>query len=302
MNLILLISQAISIALTAYISILGLKKDLRSTKAITKSDAVKTKRWIIILTLLTGVILIANYLNSKIEEITSEKEKIKLHAELSTILKTNKILRNTLDRNSIKESNLIIDNQKQSAKELQNAASNLQTLIHGSNDVPVFRFMVLTKNTLNGKIENFSDLPVYNITGRVINYDAIEGCKITIFKNQKYITNKCSDSVKFELGAMNYIDSHSSATFNLPLFTNTNLKPKGRFVFEIFFNGKHYEQQAIYSVVNHYLLQSVKIVELKNNIIVKSWIPKTSDLPLNSVNWYKEFQNCPLTQIHTFDF
>ncbi len=241
------------------------------------------------------IITTLSVFNVFVSSYTSHTDKKELNDSLAVFRADNYKLRRALDENSIKQSELITKGQKKSADDLNNAANNLVGLIEGSQEVPLFRFVIISDTTLSGVIKNYDYKPVYNIAVSIHNFDNLIKCKTSIINNIKVVNRTCHNENRISYGLRSVVNGNSEDLVDLPKFLNRTRK--GRFLITIKFKSKIYKQEAIYEFKDGKFYQSLRVVELKNDKVIKAWVPKILKSNLTLVNWAKEF---PSYYIHDF--
>jgi len=276
------IGQIITSVLAGTISFVALNKDLRAKTQALNREARLIRAIVIILTFLSIV-------NIVISSYSSDQERQTLKHSIDELASQNTILRRTIDSNSIQQSKLITESQRESAKELIDAADELKGLINGTDSVPIFRFIRLSATTFTGSVFNYSSRPAYKLLAHIANYDKLLGCKFGHDIQRKLmVDSKCIDSVSNELPELPYLNVAANATINLPLPRPLLEGDECRYVFYLTFNGKTYEEQAICKIVNNKILQADRIFETQNNKVLRKWVATYED-PLKIKDWDKEF-------------
>lgn len=287
------LGQIITAIFAALISIISLNKDFRAKTKVLQREARVIKYIIIILTLLS----ISNIFVSTYD---SHADKKALNDSLAVLRRSSDSLRATLNKNSIKQSNLITISQRQSAADLKIAANSLRDAINGSDSIPIITFVSSSSNSLFASLINNSSKPIYNILGHISNYDQLIGCKIITIKKVFYMSTMCIDSATLQFGEVRYVSPKGALDVPLPLFESTNKKTVARYNVSIRLAGKDYEEQVIYKIINNVLFDAVRVIEFKNRKPFKIWFPKRIK-PLKFIDWKKEFP-LNLFEIQRYDF
>jgi hypothetical protein len=275
--MLILLIQVIGAILTAFISLLLLKKDTRTTTEAIRKEALLVNRIIIAVTAVS-------ILNLGISYYLSQNEKAQLVKDKKELKEDNADLMLQLSKNNTEQSKLITY-QKQSARQLTLAANNLQHLINGSKEVPLFHFIMLSNKTLLGTVLNKDYKPVYNLSVRITNYDNLLQCKTKkagVFDMKCFVTNTAYNPLITSLGAKNLY------YLKLPKF---NKKAQwGRYIITLTFNKKSYYEEAVYSnSQKHGLSQALRVIEYDDNAIIHKTIIKSNDYKLKYINWDKAF-------------
>lgn len=275
--MLILLIQVIGAILTAFISLLLLKKDTRTTTEAIRKEALLVNRIIIAVTAVSVLNLGISYYLSQTDKAQLVKDNKELKAD-------NADLKFGLSKNTIAQSKLITY-QKQSARQLTLAATNLQHLINGSKTVPRFHFIVLSNKSLFGTIVNKDRKPAYNLSVKITNYDNLLKCKTgkgRVFDLKCFVSNTIYNPMIASLGA--------SSVYYLKLPKFNSKAAWGRYIITIAFNKKSYCEQAVYSISpKHGLSQALRIIEYEDNTIIHSTEIKNKDYRLKSVNWNKAF-------------
>lgn len=273
----ILLIQVLAAVLTAFIALLLLKKDNRTTTEAIRKEAFLVKKIIIAVTIFSILNLGASFYIAQFDKEQLEKDKKDLKAD-------NAQLRLQLSKNNIEQSQLV-SYQKQSARQLTLAANNLQHIINGSKTAPLFRFILLSNKSLFGTIVNKDSKPVYNLSVRITNYDNLLKCKTKKANSldmKCYVTNTIYNPMIPTLGAK------SIYYLKLPKF---NKKEKwGRYIVTLTFNKKSYYEEAVYNISQKRgLLQTVRLIEYDDNEIIHKTVFNNKDYQLKYIDWNKAF-------------
>ncbi len=274
--MLILLIQVIGAILTAFISLLLLKKDTRTTTEAIRKEALLVNRIIIAVTAVSILNLGISYYISQIDKAQLIKDKKELKQD-------NTNLKFDLSKNTVEQSKLITY-QKQSARQLTLAANNLQHLINGSKTVPLFHLIVLSNKFLLGTIVNKDHKPAYNLSVKITNYDNLLKCKTrkaNVFDLKCFVRNTIYNPMITSLGA------NSVYYLKLPKFNNK--ATWGRYIITIVFNKKSYCQQAVYSISKKGLSQALRVIEYEDNVVIHTTEIKNKDYSLKNVNWNKAF-------------
>ncbi|MEX8546697.1 MAG: hypothetical protein V5804_03765 [Mucilaginibacter sp.] len=309
----LLILQILVIGITAYVSINSLKKDLRSRTEKTKLEAKNNRLAIIIISVISSAISVWSYLESNIDKRILNRNVASIRHDDSLtridnsvireqfvkISKENVALINTIDKNSINQSNLITSSQNKSSKQLVEAASDLRNQINGSNDLPFLSFGNYADKRMLAIISNESSSPIYNIQIAINNFEKFEQCKFIPY-NLKYIfvNDSCRQINDVHYGLFPVIQANSSQTFEIP---NNTIPQHGKVIVEIVFKGKNYIIEGEYLTDNYILYQATRMMELSlnyENILTYKTV-KSSKVAhdLKKVDWEKDFPNRYISNI-----
>jgi hypothetical protein len=274
--MLILLIQVIGAILTAFISLLLLKKDTRTTTEAIRKEALLVNRIIIAVTAVSILNLGISYYISQIDKAQLIKDKKELKED-------NTNLKFELSKNTVEQSKLITY-QKQSARQLTLAANNLQHLINGSKTVPLFHLIVLSNKSLLGTIVNKDHKPAYNLSAKITNYDNLLKCKTrkaNVFDLKCFVRNTIYNPMITSLGA------NSVYYLKLPKFNNKAIW--GRYIITIVFNKKSYREEAVYSISKKGLSQALRVTEYEDNIVIHTTEIKNKDYSLKNVNWNKAF-------------
>ncbi|MGZ3757699.1 MAG: hypothetical protein ACXVAY_04670 [Mucilaginibacter sp.] len=279
------------------ISIVTLNKDLvRSKTEIIRKEARKIKLIVIVLTCLSILSVFASNYNAK-------SNKKALNDSLSALRKDNNNLRHTLNTNSIIQSNLMMENQKESTKKLSDAANSLKDLISGSNEVPIFHFGI-KEDLVFGALFKKDNKPIYNMIASITNFDNYEQCPIKSFNGNKSIKSSCLQENTLNISPIQVLDNVNIDNF-IRLPNSDQKKTQEKYMLTINFKSKKYIEEAIYrkDSLKDNLYQSVRIIELTNDKITKIWMPDLTDkgnIPIADVNWDKEFPDFFIHSVYVF--
>ncbi len=274
-----LLIQVIGAILTAFIALLLLKKDPRTVTEAIRKEAALVKNVIIAVTLVSIINLSVSYYLARSEESVLEKD--------TRALKTdNQDLRSQLSRSNFEQEKLIVY-QKQSARQLTQAANNLQQVINSSSQAPLFHFMLVHNKTLIGTVVNKDDKPLYNLSVRITNYDNLLGCRGNKAAPSR-VDPKCYVTNTLYNPMIATLDGRSTYYLKLP---KLNARAKtGRFIISLTVNKRTYYEQAVYSVSKKNVLsQALRLIEYNDNAIIHKAVITSRDYRLNYINWTKAF-------------
>ena len=272
-----LLIQVIGAILTAFIALLLLKKDPRTATEAIKKEASLVKNIVIAVT-------VVSVINLSISHYIAQSERAQLENDRKALKADNADLRSQISRSNLEQAKLITY-QKQSARQLTQAANNLQHLISSSNQVPLFYFMLLRSKTLIGTIVNKDNKPVYNLSIRITNYDNLLRCKTEkkgVIDMKCFVTNTSYNPLIATLTA--------ESTYYLKLPKVNNKAKTGRFIINLTINKRSYYEQAVYSISKKNVLsQAIRLIEYNDNTIIHKTVINNKDYRLNYVNWTKAF-------------
>jgi hypothetical protein len=274
-----LLIQITGAILTAFIALVLLKKDPRTATQAIRKESVLVKNVIIAVTVVSMINLSISFYIARSEKAGLENDRRALKAD-------NDELRSQISRSNLEQEQLI-SYQKQSARQLTQAANNLQHLLSSSSQAPLFHFMLVGNKTLIGTVVNKDYKPVYNLSVRITNYDNLLQCRpkkagASLAYAHCYVNNT------LYIPTISTLNAQSTYYLKLP---RLDVKAKtGRFIISLTVNKRTYYEQAVYSVSKKKVLsQALRLIEYNDNTIIHKAVISNKDYRLTYINWTKSF-------------
>jgi len=275
------VGQVLVTITAASVSLIAIKKDLRS-KTIALQNEARTTKYIIY------VLATVSLINIFVSSYQSHIDKSDLNRNIDSLKVENNKLRRDLGNKLVQQIDRTITNQNVSTDKLIAAANNLKETVNGSLKVPLFYFVTIGDTILTGTIYNPDSKPVYNLSFKIINYDNVLDCNKVNLLGYPYFDLNCFTNNSVQLPPIISLNSLGRQYINLPKF-NSKIKT-GRFFIYVTLRNKPYVEEAIYSISkNGDMAQALRIIELKNDKLSSSLIIRDSFYQLKNVNWNKEF-------------
>ncbi|MBB6109123.1 hypothetical protein SAMN05421821_103359 [Mucilaginibacter lappiensis] len=295
--------QIIALLLAGILSTLALAAGFKAKRLYIKKNAKRSRLVIVFMTLISIIGVLFSGFESKKATLALNDSLRSAHGRIDTLKRK---LDSSRSENVIgfkSQSNLIIKKQRESSDQLALSATKLSDLIGGTDSVPIFRFIVFSPKKIIGGLINLNSKPAFNVEGYIANYDSLIACKQSriLLRDKKLynaIDQDCWKRSLLPIGATVLRPGEKGTIDPLPLAPSYPCSH--RYIVMLTFKDKVYEEECYFDYVNGAFFQSVRIIETKNNKLLRSWIYQVNDdFPEKNlkVDWDKEF---PLKIYNTF--